>query len=381
VTAALDSPVLPDTPYFYRLRATNASGASAFSNLTSAKTPLQGQPPLAPAGLSAAASASLVTLTWSHPGTDETGFELERSTQSTTGFSLIVTPSAGASTAEDRAVVGGTTYFYRLRAINAAGTSGWSNVASALVPVQIVPPSAPSGLTASPVGAVVQLAWTDTSNNETGFHVEHSTQQTTGFTELLSPAANAVGANVTGLSPGTHWFRVRAHNSAGFSAYSNTAQATLAAATFTLNVAKAGLGASGGTVTSTPSGIGCGADCNQAWPAGKEVVLTAAVDSVTAFGGWNNCTTSSGSTCNVTLTQNTTVTATFGLRVANILVSAPASSQTGNYTVSWTCTSGLCSTSFTLQEDDTTAFSSPTSYSYSAGTPATYSFTNKANGV
>src|SRR5689334_7778566 len=36
-------------------------------------------------------------------------------------------------------------------------------------------PAAPSGLSATPSGSNINLAWTDNSNNETGFHVWRST--------------------------------------------------------------------------------------------------------------------------------------------------------------------------------------------------------------
>jgi Fibronectin type III domain/Bacterial pre-peptidase C-terminal domain len=72
----------------------------------------------------------------------------------------------------------------------------------------------------------VDLTWTDQSDNEDGFRIEQSTDGTT-FTFVANVGANATGYAVTGLSASTsYYFRVRAYNAVGDSAWSNTAQAT-----------------------------------------------------------------------------------------------------------------------------------------------------------
>lgn len=88
-------------------------------------------------------------------------------------------------------------------------------------------PAAPSGLTATAASdATVQLAWTDNATDETQFRVEMK-RGAGSYQEVLSPAANATSATVTGLSAGTTYtFRVRARNGAGFSPFSNEATAT-----------------------------------------------------------------------------------------------------------------------------------------------------------
>src|SRR5207237_8401440 len=93
------------------------------------------------------------------------------------------------------------------------------------------PPAAPSALTAAASGSSqVNLAWADNSNNETGFKLERSTDGT-NFTQVALTAAGVSGYSDTGLAAATTYtYRVRATNSAGDSAYSNTAGATTAAA-------------------------------------------------------------------------------------------------------------------------------------------------------
>lgn len=88
------------------------------------------------------------------------------------------------------------------------------------------PPLAPSALTAKAVSdSRIDLAWTDNSSNEAGFKVERSTGGS--FTQVATVGANVKTWSDTGRTASTTYaYRVRAHNSAGNSAYSNTASAT-----------------------------------------------------------------------------------------------------------------------------------------------------------
>lgn len=73
----------------------------------------------------------------------------------------------------------------------------------------------------------------------------------------------------------------------------------------------AGAGLGSGTVTSVPLGIDCGADCAEAYATGAVVTLTARADAGSIFAGWSGGGCSGTGECAVTLTANTTVTATF----------------------------------------------------------------------
>ena len=86
------------------------------------------------------------------------------------------------------------------------------------------PPVAPSGLAVAAVSASqINLAWTDNSGDELGFKVERSLD---GFAwvEIQRLAARVTSYANYGLSPGVDYFyRVRAYNLYGSSAYSNIA--------------------------------------------------------------------------------------------------------------------------------------------------------------
>lgn len=89
------------------------------------------------------------------------------------------------------------------------------------------PPAAPSSLTATAAACdQINLAWSDNSDNESGFEIERSLNGVS-FTPL-----NSVGANVTSFADTTvaedttYYYRVNATNSAGDSGYSNIANDT-----------------------------------------------------------------------------------------------------------------------------------------------------------
>jgi Matrixin len=97
-------------------------------------------------------------------------------------------------------------------------------------------PATPSGLVAAvnsgnPTSSLV-LSWADNANNETGYSIERSTDGRS-FVQITQAGANTGAWTDTALNSGTaYYYRVRAFNGSGDSAYSNVASAqTQAAAT------------------------------------------------------------------------------------------------------------------------------------------------------
>ena len=79
VTTFDDLGLQPGTPYSYRVQALGPSGASAWSNVATARTPSLTVTPAAPSRLEAqATSGSSVRLTWVDNADDESGFALQR---------------------------------------------------------------------------------------------------------------------------------------------------------------------------------------------------------------------------------------------------------------------------------------------------------------
>jgi chitodextrinase len=126
-----------NTSYSYRVRATDAAGnLSPYSNVASATTSADTQPPTAPSNLTATAtSSSQVNLSWT-ASTDNvgvTGYLVERCQGTAcTSFAQIV--AVTSTDYNDTSVVRHNAYSYRVRVMDVAGNlSGYSNVASVKV--------------------------------------------------------------------------------------------------------------------------------------------------------------------------------------------------------------------------------------------------------
>jgi hypothetical protein len=76
-----------------------------------------------------AASRTQINLAWSDNSANETSFAIERSLNGS-AFSPIATVGAGTTTYSSGGLSANKTYYYRVRASNAAGNSPYSNVAS-----------------------------------------------------------------------------------------------------------------------------------------------------------------------------------------------------------------------------------------------------------
>lgn len=214
------------TRYYYRVRAFNDVGSSGYTNVADATT--NASPPAAPGNLSATtASESQLNLSWTDNSGNESGFEIERS-QDGTNFLKIADAEANATSYSSNGLSPDTQYWYRVKAKNNGGSSGYSNVASATT--RDVVPNAPQNLSATPVtNKQIDLSWTDITGTfglETGYEVERSSDGT-AFTKIADVAANQTTYQSTGLSTLTkYWYRIRAKNAIGYSPYSNVAEAT-----------------------------------------------------------------------------------------------------------------------------------------------------------
>ena len=224
-TAYSDTGRAEGTTYFYRVRAVNGAGNSAYSNEASATTTVS--LPAAPANLSATAiSSSQINLTWTDQSANETGFQIERKIGAGGTYALIVTTAANATTYSDTGVVEGTTYFYRVRTVNGAGNSAYSNEANATLPVS--PPAAPANLSATAISSSqINLTWTDQSDNEDGFRIYRGTDSSTVTTLMATLGVRITSYSNTDLAASTtYYYKVTTFNTAGESAASNVANAT-----------------------------------------------------------------------------------------------------------------------------------------------------------
>jgi hypothetical protein len=208
------------------------AGASATANpITDCWTLSQPTAPAAPTNLKATPGDSQVTLSWTSSA-DAASYNVYRGTAAGGEGSTPIATGITGTGFTDRSLSNGTTYFYKVTAVNANGESPQSNEASA-TPSAVQPPdaapAAPGNLAAAAVSRRrIDLTWADNSANEDGFVIERCTgADCTDFAQIATVGANIETFLDTGLSKSTTYsYRVRAFNSAGNSTYSNVASAT-----------------------------------------------------------------------------------------------------------------------------------------------------------
>jgi hypothetical protein len=227
VTSYSSTGLTASTVYQYRVRAYNVGGDSVYSNTASATTTAAITVPATPTNLMATGvSGSQINLAWTDNSSNEDGFKIERCQgPACTNFVQIATVGAGITSYSSTGLTATTTYQYRVRAYNTGGDSAYSNTASATT--SQAPPTAPTNLSATAVSSSqINLAWTDASTNEDGFKIERCQGVgCTNFVQIATVGAGVTSYQSTGLTAATFYqFRVRAYNTAGDSAYSNTAK-------------------------------------------------------------------------------------------------------------------------------------------------------------
>ncbi|MDF1501912.1 fibronectin type III domain-containing protein [Roseisolibacter sp. H3M3-2] len=173
-------------------------------------------PPAAPAGVAVSANgATGATVTWTAV-TGATSYVVERVTGATGGtFAEVSRPTA--ATYADAGLTAGTTYRYRVAAVNGTTPGAYSNEIS--YTVQQPAPGAPTGLTVTASGTGASVAWTAVAG-ATGYVVERVTGATGGsFAEVGRPTASPY-ADANLAAGTTYRYRVAALNGAAVGPFS-----------------------------------------------------------------------------------------------------------------------------------------------------------------
>jgi Ca2+-binding RTX toxin-like protein len=244
------------TSYTFRVRAVNAVGASADSALSNTVTPAT--VPGAPTIGTAVRGNISATVNWTAPATNGgspiTGYQVD----ALTGGVTVVSTSPAAAGVTSLVVGGltnGTSYTFRVRAVNAAGASANSAQSNAVTPATV--PGAPTIGTATAGTNSATVNWTAPASNGgsaiTGYRLDTLTGG--GATVVSTTNAGLVTtATITGLTANTTYtFRVRAVNDIGQSANSAQSNAITIATTApgAPVIGTAANGVNGGAITAT----------------------------------------------------------------------------------------------------------------------------------
>lgn len=200
----------PGTTYQYRVRASNASGASVNSNVISALTVSATPSP------TASATQTSITISWpTLPTVIDYSVDVSQDNFNTllSGYPKTVT----VNTQDVTGLASGTNYQYRVRSRNASGTSP-----SSASQTQITIPANPVSKAFSNETSNSFIANWDVVDGADGYELdvtlaaENFNTFESGYDAKQVPAAGDF--NITGLTPGNSYrYRVRSYNSAGIS--------------------------------------------------------------------------------------------------------------------------------------------------------------------
>ena len=292
VTSFTDTGLTNGNAYYYKVSAVNAAGESSLSN------ELRAGPATVPSAAildSATAGTASVALAWSKPassgGSSITGYRIYRS--STSGAeTLLTTLASTATTYTDSGLASGSTYYYKVAAVNAKGTGALSNEKSAITAAAtITVPDTPALTSASPGNATVSLTWTAPGSNGrssiTNYRIYRATSS--GAETLLTTIGNVSSFTDTGLTNGNaYYYKISAVNAVGESGLSNELRAGPATVPSipTLNAAAAG-NASIALSWSKPSSTGgssiTGYKVYRSGASGSETLLTTLTTTATTY--------------------------------------------------------------------------------------------------
>ena len=184
----------------------------------------------APTNLTATAvSHEAINLAWQDNSTNESGWEVHRSTTGAAGTFTLFTqyPWPNVTSAGHSGLQASTEYCYKVRSYKGSGRGGsfseFSNVACATT-LALPLPAAPSDASAAPSPFDrIRITWVDNVTNESGFRVERSATSSGPWAAVGSTGPNVVSLDDNQPPPAEQpaCYRVFAFNTYGESGPSN----------------------------------------------------------------------------------------------------------------------------------------------------------------
>lgn len=180
--------------------------------------------PAAPSNVVVATlSNTSLSLSWTDNSSNETSFQVQRSTSQNGSYTTVATLPANTTTYTDAGLGLSVAYYYKITAQNSAGSS-----AAASGMGQTSAPNGPWGLAVSAnSSSSLHLTWSGASVNETGFVVLRSTSLNGTYSTAATLPANTTSWDDAGLTSGTtYYYQVYAINDVGSSGTTNASGST-----------------------------------------------------------------------------------------------------------------------------------------------------------
>lgn len=222
-TSYIDTTVTNGVKYFYKVAATNTVGTGPASSEVSA-VPAPKLP--APTSLMATAGNNQVTLYWG-ASAGAVLYGVYRGTSAGAEGAQPIATSVTTSYIDTRAL-NGTTFFYKVRALDTVAPSDFSNEVSATPSVPAVVPSAPT-LSAALDGSTVRLTWTTPREPVSSYTIQRGVSSGQEA-PLASVAANQY-ADTGVVSGTTYYYKAVAVNALGSGPASNEVSVTIPVST------------------------------------------------------------------------------------------------------------------------------------------------------
>ena len=228
--------------YYYRVTAVNSAGVSPLSSEASATATAQVTIPVAPTGVNAVGGVGLISVAWSAVS-GATTYSLYRGTAS--GAETLYASGLTATSYNNSGLQNGARYYYKVVAVNSAGSSALS---AEVLAFTASAPGQVTGLVATGGAGQVGLSWTPTPG-ATSYNIYRAT--TSGAERLLMSGVTSTIITDGNLPAGTYYYDVTATNALGMGSTSAEVAATVTP-TGAVPSQVTGLSATGGSAPGQP---------------------------------------------------------------------------------------------------------------------------------
>ena len=243
--------------YTFTVSATNSAGTSEQSAPSASAIPVT--TPSAPMSVVGTSGDGRVNLSWAAPlqngGTEITDYEVWYSAFSIGPFVTFAEPVSTNRTAAVTGLTNGSTYYFKIVAVNAVGLGETSAMSAGVVPAAV--PGVPTSVMAERGDELATISWVAPASNGATITGYTATSNPGGLTCVW--ASGPLSCDVLGLTNGTSYtFTVSATNSVGEGNPSSASQAVVPAAVPGMPTSLSGSSGNGSVslTWSAPSSVG-----------------------------------------------------------------------------------------------------------------------------